>query len=772
MLICDKNTISVDELHAVSTRELRDSGQLSVRASNACLYGGLRTLYDLVEYYKKHDSFNNIRNVGRKSSQELEAFCQRIIPNIEYNVVQGEYDECYDNIVEEQNTISQDNDKDRDEDDDDDKEIDEEYIQNNLLKTIEEGLVKAVDFFNYVSLEQKNLLINRYNSLLPKYSVRTANRLKEVGYDNFITNYLFKYDNALLDIKHLGKKSQTEAIDFKSEFKEEVAKILSMTKMDFVIESFLKDNSEIFKDNFISNFYKENKYLPMFWRLEKEYKSAYEERNMDIFINSYPVFNNNTTHTLNELAKKHNITRERTRQIRNKFFERKINLKEDITKNLDDWEHYTLLLEDEKIIWNNSVIISKLLEKESSNFTTSFAFILISELCKDSHKLFKDEDHWSKSVLINKAYVDIFDFEKFIEEFQNYLASNDTEHDLNVEKDYLPSSDCWKSIIDLDKFDDIVRVVKDILLYEFQLYSEPNGLIKIPATKKKNALDVVYEILKDHGNPMHIDDIFIEFKKILPEHNYSEASQLRSWLQRHKAISYRSRKSVYTLKEWKHVKSGTIRDAIVEFLLKNDTPKNADEITDYVLQFFPKTNKASIRTSMFNDTKKRFSFFGNNLFGLISKDYPSEYEEIEQQERQRKSFEQRLYDLEKFISENDHFPFASSANDEETALNRWWRNSNTNIIKLTEKQKAEIERVKVKYNDFETDKATYEWFCRLKEFKLFVLENRRLPSSRGDEKFLYNWLRRAKRNFEANKLNEKQRQKFVELFKEIDYVDR
>lgn len=188
--------------------------------------------------------------------------------------------------------------------------------------------------------------------------------------------------------------------------------------------------------------------------------------------------------------------------------------------------------------------------------------------------------------------------------------------------------------------------------------------------------------------------------------------------------------------------------------------------------FSQKQIKPALETSMFNDTKKRFSFFSNDLFGLVSKEYPSEYEEIEQQERQRKSFEQRLYDLEKFISENDHFPFANSENEEETALNRWWRNSNTNIIKLTEKQKAEIERVKVKYNEFETDKATYEWFCRLKEFKLFVLENRRLPSSRGDEKFLYNWLRRAKRNFEANKLNEKQRQKFVELFKEIDYVDR
>lgn len=552
--------------------------------------------------------------------------------------------------------------------------------------------------------------------------------------------------------------------------------------------------------NFVVEFYERNGHFPMFWIFEKKLINN-SSREADMLKKTYNTFQDQQLLSLRELAEEYKTTRERFRQIsfifhssysfsqgrwfkgkekssRKDSFNTKNVFKLLNIKNDSDWDYYKSKFRDFDALWQEDYEVSNLLSDENSVFTSSFIIQILSVVLKDTHILFGGfrvtniKSLWQNAVLIKKEYTDIFDFEKFIKNFQSYIADNDTEHELNIEKDYLPSSDCWKSIIDLNKFDSIVRVVKDILLYEFQLYSEPNGLIKIPAMKKRNVLDVVYEILKDHGNPMHIDDIYIEFKKILPEHNYSEASQLRSWLQRHEAISYRSRKSVYTLKEWKHVKSGTIRDAIVEFLLKNDTPKNADEITDYVLRFFPKTNKASIRTSMFNDTKKRFSFFGNNLFGLLSKEYPSEYEEIEQPERQRKSFEQRLYDLEKFISENDHFPFANSENEEETALNRWWRNSNTNIIKLTKKQKAEIERVKVKYNDFETDKATYEWFCRLKEFKLFVLENRRLPSSREDEKFLYNWLRRARRNFKANKLNEKQRQNFVELFKEIDYVDR
>jgi hypothetical protein len=309
------------------------------------------------------------------------------------------------------------------------------------------------------------------------------------------------------------------------------------------------------------------------------------------------------------------------------------------------------------------------------------------------------------------------------------------EYDLNID-DFLSNSACWVSVIDLDKFDGIVSIVKDILLYEFHLYSNPDGLITVPATKERNPLDVVYEILQQNGQPMHLNDIFAEFKKVLPEHKYTDPAELRPYLQKHERISYRNRSSIYTLKEWKHIKAGTIRDAIVEFLTKLNLPQTANDITEYVLQHFPETNFASVRTSMFNDTQNRFSFFNDSLFGLASKEYPTEYEEIEWQKRQRKSFEQRLYDFEKFLTENDHFPFSTSENEEESSLYRWWRIANKNTTKLTERQKAEIERINLQYVDFETDKTVYEWFCHFNDFKLFVLGNRRLPSASGLEKFV------------------------------------
>jgi hypothetical protein len=50
---------------------------------------------------------------------------------------------------------------------------------------------------------------------------------------------------------------------------------------------------------------------------------------------------------------------------------------------------------------------------------------------------------------------------------------------------------------------------------------------------------------------------------------------------------------------------------------------------------------------------------------------------------------------------------------------------------------------------------------------MFILENRRVPSVRGDEKFLYGWLRRAKDDFLNYRLREEQRKKYIELAKLI-----
>lgn len=539
-------------------------------------------------------------------------------------------------------------------------------------------------------------------------------------------------------------------------------------------------------DNFATEFYENYGHLPMFWILE-QYIVNSKSREIEILTSTFNIIQDKQVFSLEEIAEKHNLSRERVRQIRNDVFRKTFEITNEIieykknndlikyahiVQNKDDWSYILDLTKEICLVNQASYGIKNHLKKEKCNFSMRYVLQLIAYIFRDkftllgSFEISSRSRIWENAFLIQKEFTDVFDFEKMREEFSNILMNNTTDYFLDIDK-YIADSQCWIKF-DFNKIDSIAYIVKDILLHEFGLYTEEiDSVMKIPAIKGKNPLDVIYEILQQNGQPMHLEEIFIEFKKILPDHKYIEAVQLRPYLQKHEAISFRNRKSVYTLKEWEHVRSGTIRDAIVELLTNNDLPQNADDITRYVLPYFPQTNIASVRTTMFNDTKKRFSFFENNLFGLANKKYPSEYEEIEQQEWQRKSFEQRLTDLERFIVENEHFPFSSSRYKEEESLSRWWYRIINGKQLINEIQKVEVDRIKEQYANYETDKNIYEWHLNYNKFRTFLLVNRRVPAASGIENFLYGWLKRTKEDFLNNRLNDEQRTKYIELAKLI-----
>jgi len=156
------------------------------------------------------------------------------------------------------------------------------------------------------------------------------------------------------------------------------------------------------------------------------------------------------------------------------------------------------------------------------------------------------------------------------------------------------------------------------------------------------------------------------------------------------------------------------------------------------------------------------------LYGLSNKKYPSIYKLLElknsQQEWQIKSFEERLFDFEGFLIENERFPsYQSAKDDKERRLRRWWNITiSINIEKITEQQRAEIERIKHQYSNFKNKKKS-NWFSRLNDFEEFVLKNNRLPLPISYEKILYNWFLKASDDYLNGRLKIKQMKKFIEI---------
>ena len=114
-----------------------------------------------------------------------------------------------------------------------------------------------------------------------------------------------------------------------------------------------------------------------------------------------------------ELGKKHNITRERARQISHRMFEKVFNIEGMFIKDLKDWEFYILSLEKEVTIWKEEDKNQDLFKKENCNLSTHFIFQIFSILLNNSHKHF--ENLYEKDFLLNcnflikKEFLFLFD---------------------------------------------------------------------------------------------------------------------------------------------------------------------------------------------------------------------------------------------------------------------------------------------------------------------------------------------------------------------------
>ncbi len=757
-----------EDLRKIAIKDLVEEGIISVRTSNCCFNANLKTLFDIVEYHESGQLFLNIRNAGKRTCLELEALCKEYIPQIELSV-------NTENLSEEEQSLRN-------------QTAIKNLIKTDAISAINNKLIDGKDILSYLDFNKKKILEGRFLSFIDNYSIRTKNRLIKVGFEEFVINYLLVTDNILLKIHGLGHKSLEEAIDLKNRMKDELINLFDLSEEDISRLNLARQKGDIVLNSFVDEFYKTNNHLPMFWILEQQLTKN-KNRSIEILIDSFPIFKDYQFKTLDELALKYNLTRERVRQIRNNTFHKTFEItneyieykKDDDVANFMklfcdkvDWEYVTKEIQDSHFINQMSYDIDCLIKQEKCSFSVEFVMQLIGYIFKDKYTLYngfnakKRDKLWKSVLLIKKELADIFDFEGIRDDFDKMLTDNQTEYLLDIEE-HIKNSQRWINF-DFDKINDITGVMKDIFLHEFGLYAEDidDNQIKIPANKERSPFDVVYEILQTSGEPMHLEDIFIEYKKTMPEHKYTQennSERLRPYLQKHDDITFRKRSSVFLLKKWGHVRSGTIRDNITEFLSANDLPQTIESISEYILQHFPETNQKSILSSMFSG--KNFAQFKNNLFGLVNKKYPFGYELSDQQEVIRKSFEQRMLDLELFIVEEGHFPFDSSEKCKESSLGRWWYRIINNKQHINDKQQNEVNRIKVQYAEYETNKSKYEWNLNYNKLKCFILENRRLPSYNSDEKFLYGWFRRVKKDFENNDLTKEQRQKYIDIIKFI-----
>ena len=607
-----------EELRDISVRELFITGRISAFLAICCHKSSLHSLYDIISFYEQGKTFSDIKFIGKAADLELKRIFDRFFHKVGTTHL-CDIEKMLILIYEELKKES--------------KDYEEDLMKNDLAFAINNNLISPIALLNNLTIGQRKVIENKYTELISNYSRRTTWALQIIGFEEYVESIMYN-NNELLKIRNLGRLALKEGLDFREKLIDEMTKIINLPEDVITRMCLTQEKGGWASNDFVWDYFNLHKHLPMFWIVE-QVLLAKDERNFDIFINTYHVFSNIETKELKELVEKHCLSSvDYVKKLGAKSFRKLFNYNFFISDYIEYWNCYILIFKNVDSVWEEDDRIKKIIEREHCNLSALYVMKLLSSRRINEFSFFGDLEKkdnktcWNNVFLIKKELTDIFDFEKAQIIFIELFSNNDTEYLLDA-TDFIADASCWKQF-KVSKIAKVKSVFMDILFHEFGLSPESDGKIKMTANKRKKPADILYEILKRNGKQMHIDDIFIEFKQIYSDNrnNFAKANSLRSLLNKHEAITYRNRKSIYLLKEW-GVKTGTIRNAIIEFLSKKTDPQSIDIIAKYILRHYPESNINSIRTTMQNDTMNRYSFFSDGIFGLKSKKYSAEYKEIE-----------------------------------------------------------------------------------------------------------------------------------------------
>jgi len=760
--------LSMDDVKEnINLYKLTKIENLSVRSLNVCEWNGLIDITSIFAYFLENSDFLRLRNCGQKSNLELIELCRRY----------------------------------------------EKYISNPEKVIQENSLEKKIDA---LTVRQKKILNNIINYQIRNLSIRTFNCIDKYSTSNFdlkglkeiIINRKFNYRN----LRNVGKQSESELNDFFENIREQL-ELLSIfnDEREFTIElfrSYLKRTFNIEQGilNEILKKYDFENGLPLFKTLDVLIKREiiFTNKEKEIFEKGLNFWQENNTKILEDIAELCNITRERTRQIRNKLLD-EIRNKFDFIKGfeLEALNLYGIDFTSDFIILTEESV-NEINEKEKNTFNHLFINLIFSILYENSLKLVGNiesvafnsakargvQHKWYSTYLINNELFNLFDFEAFVNDVDRRLTER-------IEDDYSFHFETYLyKFLKVEYSEELVRIIpvtEHILFNEFEITVDILDNIVFKRNTIKQVYEYAYEALEALGEPSKVRDICKKVIEIYPDYSTDESS-IRAAMQRKRGFISFGRTSTYGLKEWeeeKDIRGGTIRDITEEFLISLNEPKHINDITEYVNRYRETTAK-NIYANLKIEENNRFVFFSGMIIGLKSKNYNNQgLIETENIETIRKTWEENFSILEHFINSNNRLPF-SNTNDEEAKLYRFLniqlRKSKDGIIGeqktemlnnlispyvTTSRRKQNRQSDSIVANNRSQSltlnkkqrRVTSTWWNSLQNLKDYLSENGQYPTA-TDDRSLYSFCYICNKKLEAGSLHELQ----IEALQEMSFT--
>jgi HD-GYP domain-containing protein (c-di-GMP phosphodiesterase class II) len=728
----------------MTIEEIYYSEDLSVRSFNVCNDNGLKDLPSILSYFQENKTFDNLRNCGRKSNEELIALCLKYIDK--ENLAQDESTKTENPLIAKISNLTRTQ-----------REIVNSFIEINV---------------NNLTNRSKNALSTFLNGNL---------KIRNLS-ERILTNERFN----IQDIKNVGVKSTTELNSFigliKS-FIENVSnakdenELISMKNRFFIEKSFsiseipseILDSLSIFK---LTDFL-------------IECNAIFEKNQNSIFQKAFKVYRNQSELTLDEIAEELNLSRERVRQIRKSILE-KLFANLQFVKNIEDdlFQKYKIDI-NEKYIFIEDDLTVFLNESNDTNFSKEFITYLVYVYISDKFSLLgnlddvllpkyfnsRERHNWECFYLIDREVDKIFQFNDFANDIDKRLNERIEETYKFNFKSYLSN---FLRDDSFDLLEQVTEIAELILNNEFGIYLDLEDNIPFSRNSIKQAYEYAYEALKQLGKPAKVSEITSKILELHPDYETDDA-KVRASMKRQNGFVPIGRRSVFGLKVWENelenFKGGTIRSIVLEHLERHLEPQHISTITSYVLQFRPKSNEYSILQNLKLDESGSFLFFKNSFVGLTSKNYDKSYVLVSAENTvEKKTWEERYSDLSKFLNQNDRLPFSSGCPENEFKLYRWYK------IQLGKSRKGNLDSEKSilikdvfdKYEQNSTRKRRTNVTEKYNELITFVMKQKRLPSANKEgEENLYQFFYKQRKFYDKGELRPDEEHNFIKVAKII-----
>ena len=716
------------------------SQEFSPRTINCIRNIGIRNFY--VNYlFASQVKLLTIRNFGKKSYFELE--------NVKQDLIDYVIRSCQDPQIVKV------------------CEIEEKNVQKVKKRTLKE-----------IAGEDKyQLIVAKYDELLQTSSLSVRARNGICSYEgDFIEDFVHSHK----DVKHLskiGRKTAGEIQGFVDEFQSYIDEIIGH---DFSEEEksllLMKSKYGNLVDEYACDFYSENGSLPMFHIVENILKEEQKYNNKIQFLNYLvPMLKGGIPLTLEQIAEKCNLTRERVRQICTKgigYMYRGIKPKKcdnlyynKVVSQTEDWAYLTDKFKNEVVIKSSSV--EEMLKQENCNLTVSIGLLIMlrifdGQYCVVGNRPYdmntRSKSSWNNSFVVKKELVEAFDFDDMRCTLERYFEEHDAEEQIcqtaeELLLDFFMSS--W-NMFESSEVEAVGTVVSEILMQEYGLIPDEELHFLIQGHKTLTAADVLFRVLTEKYEPMTVDELY-DILQTKYSFKYKSPASIRGIVNSDARLCMVGVDNLVALTEWEHIKLGSVREIIVQYLEKFDEPKPVHDIVGYVLRYRD-TTENSIRSTMYSGPQ--FRQFDNGYFGLADKSYPDEHLYAQSLE-----FKERVKEMECFLIQKKHFPFASSEDNSEINLRQWWlRNKSSDS--LNDVQQNEIKRIQYTYWYLPTDKREVRWFSSFNQYREFVQEYDRRPSCYIErEKSLAEWFAKTQKEFVDGELSENEEKVYLHLCK-------